>query len=188
MKSSRLFSNSTKNEEMPTHLLEFYPPKNELNIVQPLPEEAAGFNAGSQPIDDAAKELSNNKAEALYDWLSDSLIGSSESDLSTKMQTHFASEAVDVFWAEEQEARIQNIFNVNTDLSGIALKETSCRSTQCRLSIAITDMDQANNLVELVSSAIQDEKAYYTVIAIPDEQVGVTKIYISKDVNSVAFH
>lgn len=187
LQESASVPNSRKNKEIPSNLLKSDALKHEAKMVQSL-NEVTTLDTDSQPIDEVLKELIINEAEALYNWLNDSLLTSSDFDLNREMQIGFERESINVFWAEEQEAKMQNVFNVNSDFSGIALKEVSCRSTQCRLSIAITDMDQANTLVELVSKAVQDEQPYSTVIATPDEQAGVTKIYISNDRNSFAFH
>lgn len=76
------------------------------------------------------------------------------------------------------------LFSEQQKLSGYALTATQCRSTQCELTISITNTDQANQLLVDIASALQEQNQYPFMVATPDQQQGNTKIYVTKATES----
>ncbi|MEN0039091.1 MAG: hypothetical protein AAGC78_18580 [Cellvibrio sp.] len=149
------------------------------------------------PID--AHQLDNSDAEShpseqpmaeneFSRWMTQANKASTNFDLGAEMQRRFEAEPIDQQWAEKQEQEYLSLFTENKELAGVAFRDSQCRSKQCAISIGITDIEQANQLVEKVSSALQAQKKYSLIVAAPDPQQGVTKLYIGKDAQSFGFN
>lgn len=105
-----------------------------------------------------------------------------------EMQRRFWAETVDPDWVEAQEQEYLELFSRNPELAGLALRETQCRTQQCTLTISISDINQANELLEKMTKTLQQKKQYPIILAAPDEKQGVTKLYIGKEANSFEFN
>jgi hypothetical protein len=119
-------------------------------------------------------------AERFNNWLTNAQQTTPDFNLNQEMQTQFDAEAIDSHWAETQEQEYLSLFSESTELSGLALRDAQCRTQQCAITIGITNIEQANQLVEQISKALLKRKKYPMIIAAPDEQQGTTKLYIGK--------
>lgn len=127
-------------------------------------------------------------SENFSNWLAKSYKESGSFDLNKEMQRRFETEAVDPAWAATEEQEYLSLFSQNPELSGLALRETQCRTQQCALTISITDVNQANQLVEKMTKVLHQKNKYSMIIAAPDEQQGTTRLYIGKNANSFEFN
>jgi hypothetical protein len=109
-------------------------------------------------------------------------------NLHDEMQRRFDAESVDHDWAEAQEQEYLTLFSQSPELAGLALRETQCRTRQCALTISISDINQANELLEKMTKTLQQKKQYPLIIATPDEKQGITTLYIGKEANSFEFN
>ncbi len=127
-------------------------------------------------------------AEKFSNWLANSHKTTGSFDLHKEMQQRFDAENIDTNWAETQEQDYLTMFSQNPELAGIALRETQCRTRLCALTISIRDLDQANELMGKMSQTLKAQHKYPMIIATPDEQQGVTTLYIEREANSFEFN
>ena len=87
-------------------------------------------------------------------------------ELKNKLDEEFSNTKNDLELAEANQAVVQNIFSSNPDLSGFALTNTECKSSQCRLSVAITDISASNQLMQNLSKVINSADSRFNTAAI----------------------
>ncbi len=104
------------------------------------------------------------------------------------MQRRFDAENIDPNWAEAQEQEYLTLFSQSPQLAGLALRETQCRTQQCALTISISDINQANELPGKLSEAFKEQNKFPMIVATPDEQLGITTLYIIKENKSFEFN
>jgi hypothetical protein len=128
------------------------------------------------------------KSESFSKWLEDTHKDHADFDLNKEMQRRFDAEAVDPNWAPAEEQEYFSLFSQNPELSGLALRETQCRTQQCAITVSITDLNQANQLAEKMALVLRQKNKYPMIIAAIDEQQGITKLYVGKDETSFDFN
>ena len=87
-------------------------------------------------------------------------------DLKNKLDEEFSNTKNDLELAEANQAVVQKIFSSNPDLSGFALTNAECKSSQCRLSVAITDISASNQLMQNLSKVINSADSRFNTAAI----------------------
>lgn len=127
-------------------------------------------------------------SEKFSNWLEKANSKNESFNLREEMRRRFDAETIDHHWAGDQEQKYLTLFSQNPELTGLALRETQCRTQQCALTISIRDIGQANELLEKMTKALQQQKQYPLIIATPDEQRGITTLYIGKDASSFEFN
>ncbi|MDR7088493.1 hypothetical protein J2X05_000496 [Cellvibrio fibrivorans] len=142
----------------------------------------------SLPENSKVDEYVLRKSERFSKWLEDTLKENGNVDLNKEMQRRFDAEAIDPVWAAAEEQEYFSLFSQNPELSGLALRETQCRTQQCVITVSVTDLDQANQLAEKMASVLRQKNKYPMIIAATDEQQGITKLYIGKDETSFDFN
>ncbi len=90
----------------------------------------------------------------------------SSRELKNKLDEEFLNTKNDVELAEANQAVVQKIFSSNPDLSGIAITNTECKSSQCRISIAVTDVSASNQLMQNLSKVISNADSRFNTAAI----------------------
>lgn len=153
--------------------------------AQPLPIKKSTESAASTQLQDEQLLL---KSESFGKWLANTLKEKGSFNLQAEMQHRFEAETVNHEWAEAQEQEYLTLFDNSPELAGLALRETQCRSQQCALTVSISDINQANTLLEKMTATLKQQNKYPIIIATPDEQRGVTTLYIGKDANSFEFN
>lgn len=161
------------------------PPSQIAHKPQQQPATSSSQSSPEKPIAD--KQLLR-KSESFSKWLANTHKESANFDLNKEMQRRFDTEAVDPDWAAEEEQEYLSLFSQNPELSGLALRETQCRTQQCAITVSITDLNQANLLVEKMTLVLRQKNKHPMIIAAPDEQQGTTRLYIGKDENSFDFN
>lgn len=162
----------------------------------PLPDQIAeteqqqqlANSSQSMSEKDGVDEQVLRKSESFSKWLEDAHKDDGHFDLNKEMQRRFNEEAVDPDWAAAEEQEYFSLFSQNPELSGLALRETQCRTQQCAITVSITDLNQANQLVEKMTVVLRQKNKYPMIIAATDEQQGITKLYIGKDETSFDFN
>lgn len=159
-------------------------------ISAPLPAQAKPDEKSATPASVTAVQDSQalHKSESFGKWLTSAYKETANFDLHKEMQRRFDAEAIDPEWAEAQERQYLTLFSQDPELAGLALRETQCRTQQCALTISISDINQANELLEKMTKTLQQSHHYPMIVAIPDEQQGVTTLYIGKEADSFEFN
>lgn len=151
-------------------------------------QQPAANNNASSPEKTAADEQLLRPSENFSNWLANSHKEKGSFNLHEEMQRRFAAESIDPDWAETQEQEYLTLFSQNPELAGLALRETQCRTQQCALTISIGDIDHANALLEKMTKTLQEKNRHPLIVATPDEQQGITTLYIGRDDSSFDFN
>lgn len=124
----------------------------------------------------AEVKLAEMRAEKFSKWLLDG--SKKDTSLNSGMQAQFNAEPVNQEWASHQEKQLSDMFAERKELAGFALKQTSCRTSQCQISIGITGIDQANTIAELFSK-LAAEQNFMSVVSVPDVVANMATFYIT---------
>lgn len=156
--------------------------------TEKLQHQRTADQNSSSPAKPIADEQLLRTSENFSDWLANAHKENGSFNLHEEMQRRFDAETIDHDWAEAQEQEYLTLFSQSPELAGLALRETQCRTRQCALTISISDIGQANALLEKMTKTLQQKKQHPMIIATPDEQRGITTLYIGKDANSFEFN
>lgn len=147
--------------------------------------------AQEQALRDELAQLQANYNErtskSFAKWIREESQASKNFNLREAMQERFNAEPIDATWSENQENKYMHLFAQNQKLAGYALTATECRSSQCELTISVTNTDQANQLLEDIANSLKEQNQFPFIIAAPDQQRGNTKIYVAKAADSFEF-
>jgi hypothetical protein len=122
----------------------------------------------------------DKRSEDFADWLTKTQAEKPWFDLGLEMSERFKAEEKDYRWASNEEGNIQDMFYQNQALADIALKSTTCKSTQCQVVIGVTDQEYANDAAMTVSQALGSNKLTQIIIDNKIQQ-GETIFYVSRD-------
>lgn len=156
--------------------------------TEKLQHQPTADHNSSSPEKLVADEQLLRTSENFSDWLANAHKENGSFNLHEEMQRRFDAETIDHDWAEAQEQEYLTLFSQSPEFAGLALRETQCRTRQCALTISISDIGQANALLEKMTKTLQQKKQYPMIIATPDEQRGITTLYIGKDATSFEFN
>lgn len=98
---------------------------------------------------------------------------------SSYLAKNFENEKTDYAWAEAEQQKLSNWFINNHEFSGLALREVSCRTTQCKISVAANTNEQANEILTKLSSVLSENYKSSLHFADTDIASGKTTLYIS---------
>lgn len=139
-------------------------------------------SSASQAADNLAKEdyQLKERASSFTNWLTKNQQEKPWFDLGVEMEGRFDSEEKNIAWADEEESQIQTLFGQEQSLSGIALKSTNCKSTQCQLKVGVTDLEQANQIAMAISQTLSG-KNYSQIIIDSRIKQGETILYVTRN-------
>lgn len=140
------------------------------------------------PVEQLKDKQVLQASEKFSSWLKNAHKATGDFNLHEEMQRRFDAEDIDPNWAEVQEQKYLALFSQSPELAGLALRETRCRTQQCALTISISDINQANELPGKLSEVFKEQNKYPMIVATPDEQLGITTLYISREINSFEFN
>lgn len=164
-------------------------PSPSTNHIAELPQHQPAVDKNASLLEKpAADEQLLRTSEHFSSWLANAYKETGSFNLHDEMQRRFASESIDPLWAETQEKEYLALFSQSPELAGLALRETQCRTQQCALTISISDINQANALLEKMTKTLQQKSRHPLIVATPDEQKGITTLYIGKDETSFDFN
>lgn len=107
---------------------------------------------------------------------------------SSALTQHFDSEVRDPQWADQQENSYRNLFSETPELSGFALTNSQCKSSQCELTVSIGNLEQSDQLLEKMNRVFANNNKNAVIVVAADAQSGTTKLYISEDPKSFEFN
>lgn len=165
-------------------------PSTAISIQPASPVQSLQTNESTtpNPKDQLLDEQSLRTSENFSAWLAKAHEKTGSFNLHDEMQRRFDDENTDPIWAEKQEQEYLTLFNQNPELAGLALRDVRCRTQQCALTISISDIHHANNLPAKLSKILKEQQKYPMIVATPDEQQGITILYIEKDINTFEFN
>ena len=102
-------------------------------------------------------------------------------DLVAHMDEKFSQEQTDNNWAKDIENNLNTIINSAEKFSDYAFLNTKCKSSLCRISVYVNDIEQANQVMKKVTDAINQQESdirYSQLIATPDINNNKTYIYL----------
>lgn len=135
----------------------------------------------------AEAKLAELRAEKYMKWSMEQTKKTGDFSLGNEMQTRFNAESINQEWASAQEKKLAGLFVEKAELSGVALKDTKCRATQCQISIGVNNIEQANFIAEKFSKLAAENK-FMSVIAVPDITAGNTMLYVSSSDQGFEFN
>lgn len=155
----------------------------------PLAGKELADNPQNAPITHAVPSSEHfAPSENFSRWLEQKNTSSPDFNLDDEMRRRFDAEEIDPDWAETQASEYASLFIDSEELSGFAFKDAQCKSTQCAISVGITNIEQANQLVEKISTVLKHQQQYPLIISVPDTQRGTSTVYIGKGTNSFEFN
>jgi hypothetical protein len=129
-------------------------------------------------------EKQQRKADDFGAWVINSQKENSRFDLNNELSLRFEQETRDQVWAEQQENHYQQLFSNQEELRDFALRTAECRSTQCEVTVSVSNSEQSQQLLETMTHALQGS----VVLIATDEKSGTSKLYIGRDEESFEFN
>ena len=120
------------------------------------------------------------RAESFVHSLTKSREASPWSDLGGEMRERFAAEGIDYEWASREESHIQSLFLQKDELSGLAIKSTTCKSTQCQITVSVMNQHHANEVATTITKVLGAEK-FVQIIIDNKAQQGESIFYVARD-------
>lgn len=121
-------------------------------------------------------------------WLNENIEKNPGFNIGSAMQQGFDQEVRDSNWAETEEIKVSDLFFESEYLDGLALRDIECRETQCRLSIAVNNLDQANSTVDNLLNSFVSQEDFRQIVAAPNLEENVTTLYVSRDGGGLSFN
>ncbi len=103
-------------------------------------------------------------------------------DLAAKFET----ETVDSQWAIDYESRLYSLLESDALSGSIVPQSIVCKSRRCQIKVAISDIEQANQVMQSFSEAINNNQLSIDksmVVSAPDVSEGVVSLYVARDAN-----
>lgn len=94
----------------------------------------------------------------------------------------FEAEIVDSQWATDYESRLYSLL----ESGNIVPQSIMCKSRRCQIKVVIGDIEQANQVMQSFSEAINNNQLSIDksmVVSAPDVNEGVVSLYLARDVN-----
>lgn len=133
-------------------------------------------------------EKQQRKAVDVVNWIKQSQNNNRNFDLNNELSMRFEQESRDPAWAEQQENHYHQLFTNDETLSGIALRNTQCRSSQCEITIGVANTEQSNQLLQTITKALASDDHPVSIMVATDERSGTSKLYISNNEDAFAFN
>jgi hypothetical protein len=135
-------------------------------------------------LQDLEMEKQQRKADDFGAWAMDSQKANRNFDVNSELSQRFAQESRDPVWAEQQENHYQQLFSNQEELRDFALRNAECRSTQCEVTVSVSNSEQSQQLLQTMSRALQGS----VVLVATDEKSSTSKLYIGRDEKSFEFN
>lgn len=126
-----------------------------------------------------------SSAEEFRTWLGQQTQNTPGFNLQSTMQKRFDKEAIDRDWASGEQSRIFNEFSTNPKLAEFALTNAECRSNSCQLTLAINDIEQANQMSLALAQALGDQTHPGQLIVTPDIKNNRAQVYLLRNNQSL---
>ena len=106
-------------------------------------------------------------------------LSDSPQHLSNILAQEFNSEAINYEWADAEQQKLSSWFSNNKEFAGLALQDISCRTTQCKISVAASTQEQANSIFMTLSNELKERYASSLYFTDMDLENNTTSLYIS---------
>lgn len=96
----------------------------------------------------------------------------------------FEQEAIDTRWANQYQNQLSNFFRTDDQLNDVVPQSIECRSSRCRISIAVGSQQQFNQVAsKLINTITSGKHSDITAKALvsPDMEEGVLQLYVARD-------
>lgn len=156
---------------------------------------AAALNQSQQVITQATTSATHNVAQVEIDNQGETGINKLRSkiiadkiikklndhshDLSSTLAQEFNNEAINYEWAEAEQQKLSGWFSNDVEFAGLALQNVSCRTTQCKISVAASTLEQANSIFTTLSNALKERYKSSLYFSDTDLTNNTTALYIS---------
>lgn len=124
------------------------------------------------------------KANDFGNWVMEAQRSNTRFELNGELSHRFAQENREPVWAEQQEIHFRQLFTNKEELRGFAFRDAECRSTQCEITVSVSNSEQSQQLLRTMSTALQDS----VVLLAIDEQQGISRLYISSSEKGFEFN
>ena len=154
-----------------------------------LPQQVSSPESSSQQEIDAIKAEYEFKqrSEDFTAWLTKNQQSKPWFDLGVEMHGRFEAEEKDYRWASVEEGKLQSLFTQEQELAGIALKSTSCKSTQCQITISVLNQEHANETAMALTKVL-GSKRFSQIIIDSQIQQGEAIFYVSRNEKGFEFN
>lgn len=160
--------------------------RRKLAVEPRISQKSIARTSNPDDVNSRKAELDNQTAQEMQALKSKMIaneilgkINNNPEELSSVLAQEFNSEAVNHQWAETEQQRLSNWFVNNEEFSGLALQGVTCRTTQCKISVAASTPEQANNIFEVLSSALKEQYAFSLYYSDVDLTHNTAALYIS---------
>lgn len=152
------------------------------------PEQLISGQRPQQQIDAIKAQYEfEQRSEKFTNWLTKNQKDKPWFDLGVEMSGRFAAEETDYSWATTEEGYLQTLFTQDASLAGIALKSTSCKSTQCQITVSVMDQDHANETAMAITKVIGSNKSTQIIVDNKVKQ-GEATFYVSRNEKGFEFN
>lgn len=160
--------------------------RKKLTLVSGSPQESIIQTARPDDISHGKAELENKTVQEMQALKSKIIateilgkINNHPEELSSVLSQEFNNEAVNHQWAEAEQQRLSSWFVNNEEFSGLALQDITCRTTQCKISVAASTREQANDIFEVLSNALKEQYEFSLYYSDVDLTHNTAALYIS---------
>lgn len=129
-------------------------------------------------------EKHQRNAEDFGAWALNSQKANPNFNLDKELSNRFQQESRDPVWAEQQENYYQQLFSSQEELRDFALRNAQCRSTQCEVTISVSNSEQSQQLLQTMTRTLQGS----VILLSSDDGSGTSKLYIGRDEKSFEFN
>lgn len=102
----------------------------------------------------------------------------------------FDAEPVDTQWATDYENRLNSLLESDALANSLIPQSVVCKSRRCQIQVSIASIEQANQVMEAFSAAINNNQLAIDkgmVVSAPDIKSGVMNLYLARDA-SIKIH
>lgn len=127
------------------------------------------------------------RSELFTNWIIKNQEAKPWFDLGAEMRGQFNAEEVDYEWALAEEGRLRSVFTQEQELADIAVKSTTCRSTQCQIVVGVIDQAHTNEVAMVITRVLSGEKVSHIIVDSQAQQ-GESTFYISSNEKGFEFN
>ncbi len=164
----------------------YLPKDNSQKVTAKTVIQSSSINQTADNLTKEGYEL-KERASSFTNWLTKNHQEKPWFDLGIEMRGRFDAEETDYNWASAEEGHIQSLFVQQQTLAGIAVKSTTCKSTQCQITISVMDQDHANETAMTITRVLSGEN-FSQIIIDSQVQQGETILYVARNEKGFEFN
>ncbi len=143
-------------------------------------------NSNQENIKELQQEIAMRDARQFTDSVLSNITKNNYQNFSLNVTSQFQNQPIDTEWAEAEESKINNIFIERAELSTVALINTECKTSQCKVSFAASDTEQSSEIARQLTDILTESNgsSFYTLVH--NHENSTTDIYISNSADVFA--